>query len=243
MTVELAPANNGTPAPAADVVPVEKLHAAKAEAEDLRRKLDQFKDIDPSSYKAMREDYELMRKQQTGGDPKKIDELVAAKEIEIRSSVQKELDALKGDAQTKAAKLKELQVTEKVFSQAADKFNKDTYDDVKEYIRRFCDIGDDGEIFVKDEKGARRYSPGSTTKYMGVDEFVGWLSDLKPSWAVAEGNSGAKTSGQKTTSTSGAKVLSWKEIGQLPDKGKTYMNNLANTDREAFNALMLEAKF
>lgn len=241
---EAASANGAAPAATvADVVPVEKFHRVQAQVVDLEKKLEQFKDIDPVAFKAIKEDYELMRKQQTGGDPKKIDELVAAKENEIRSTVQKALDALKQENEGYKGKLKELQVTDSVFSKAAAKFNADCHEDVKAYIRKYGDVSDDGTVIFKDDKGAPRYAPGSTTKLMDATEFVGWLAEQKPSWAVPDGKAGAKTAGQKTSAVSGGKILSWAEIGQLPDKGKAYMNNLANTDKAAFNALMQEAKF
>lgn len=243
MTNEVASSNGAAPAPVADVVPTEKYLKEQARAVDAEKRLEAFKDIDPVAFKAMREDYELMRKQQTGGDPKKIDELVAAKEAEIRASVQKTVDALTEKTTSYETRLKELQVTDNVFSKAASKFNADCHDDIKSYIRKYGDIGDDGAIIFKDDKGALRYAPGSTTKPMGVDEFIGWLADTKPSWAVPDGKAGAKTAGQKTSAASNARVLTWAEIGQLPDKGKIYMQQLANTDKTAFNALMQEAKF
>lgn len=244
MTNEVASSNGAAPAPGhAEVVPVEKFHRVQAQVVDLEKKLEQFKDIDPTAFKAMREDYELMRKQQTGGDPKKIEELITAKEAEIRTTVQKTLDERDAKINNLSSTLKRLQVTDKVFSLAASRINEDCADDFKSYAEKYGDLGDDGEIIFKDDKGAMRYAPGSTTKPMGVDDFVEYLSNLKPSWFKPDGKAGAKTAGQKTSAASNARVLTWAEIGQLPDKGKIYMQQLANTDKTAFNALMQEAKF
>lgn len=232
-----AESGNATATPKAETVPLEKFHREQARATDLEKKLERFKDIDPDAFKAMKEDYDNLRRERAAKSPEEQKAYEQEIQKEVRGSVQKEIDGLASENTSLKSKLKELTVTDKIFSQAAGRFNSDTHDDVKDYIRRFCDISDDGELIIKDEKGSRRYAPGSTTKFMDSSGFVDWLAETKPSWALPDGKGGGKTPGQKTSATPG-RELSWSEVGQLPDKGKAYMNELAAKNPEAFQRLL-----
>lgn len=199
-----------------ETVPLEKFHNLQAKFVDLEKKFDRVKDIDPDAFKAIKEDYDSMRKAAALNDPTKVDALLASKEKDVRTALQKDIDGLTSTLGQTQSELKELRVTDHVFSLAANKFNDDTHDDVKSSIRKYCDIGDDGKIYVKDEAGKIRYAKGSATEPMGVDEFVGWLAEKKPSWAKSTAQPGTKQPGHKSASIGAPQIT--KDILKDPAK-------------------------
>jgi hypothetical protein len=193
----------------------------QARATDYEKKLERYKDIDPDAVKAMREDYEIMRKEAASKDPKKFDEWATSKETEIRGAVQKELDGARATAEQARKELIELKVVDRVFALAAGKFNEDTHEDVKRYVRERCALDDSGEIVVKGTDGKPLYAKGSTTKLMGAQDFVSWLVEQKPSWAKAEGVSGVRDPGQRTTSKHGGAEQLPAELPSWPKEKQT----------------------
>lgn len=183
---------------------IERAQKFEGMAVDLQKKLERFSKIDPDKYHATLEELENFKRDNATGDRKKIDELLANKEKEVRSTVQKTIDDLTSEVTTTKGKLKELTVTDRVFSIAADQINKDCADDVKRYIRDYCEIDDDGNIFARDPKtGEKLYQKGSTTKVLDGEGFAEWLKENRPSWFKATASGGGKSAGTTTTKPSG----------------------------------------
>lgn len=168
----------------------------KQEAEEFKTKIKVYEGIDPEQYKKDQQELAEARKKAALADPSKFEEEIKRTEATVRQSVQKELDSYKENNAKLSSKIKELQVTERVFGLAASKFNGDTHDDVKEYIRRHGDVDDNGEIIFKDAKGNIMYAEGSTTQPMKAEDFVKWLVKQKPSWAVPTARSGTLQDGE-----------------------------------------------
>lgn len=176
----------------------EKRRRAQAELEDLKRQINEF-GMSAKEVQAMKSQFEEFKKTEALKSPEKYEEEMRRKETEIRGSVQKELDAVNKKLAAALERNKELEVTDKVFSKAAAKFNADCHEDVKGYIRRFGDLGEDGGLVFKDENGKVRYAPGSTTQLMNEEQFIEELAGKKQSWAVATLRSGTKPEGTSTT--------------------------------------------
>jgi hypothetical protein len=174
----------------------EKRRRYEAENEDLRRQVKEF-GMSPKEVQALRSQYDEMKKNDAVGDPKKFEEELNRRIADVRQSVQKDLDNKQEWLSKAQARIKELEVTDRVFSLAANKFNDDTHDDVKSLIRKFGDLSEDGSIIFKDETGKPRYAPGSTTQLMKPEQFVEWVKEIKPSWAKPTAISGSKQEGSK----------------------------------------------
>lgn len=180
----------------------EKYRRAESEREDFKRKAEAY-GMTPEEVRNLKHSHDEFKKADALGDPKKFDAEVERREAEIRKQVQKDLDTLKSEKDRAFSRIKELEVTDRVFGVAASKFNDDTHDDVKAYIRKYGDLDESGNIIFKDENGKPRYAPGSTTKLMAPEDFVGWLVSTKPSWAKPTIKAGDKQEGAKTNGTNG----------------------------------------
>lgn len=190
---------------------------------DLEVKFERVKDIDPDAIKGKLEDYELLKRKQAAGSPEDIAKLVQDKEAEIRASVQKELDTERNNSKKLMADLRELKLVDKVFTTAASKFNDDCHTDVKEYVRRYGDVDEEGNIYFKDDNGKPRYAKGSTTQLMNPEQFSEWLAEQKPSWAKPVQISGTKQEGSKKAPLVNGKTYSYAELKAMPDGGRSVM--------------------
>lgn len=179
---------------------VERARNFEAKLTDTEKRLNEFKDVDPQAYKAIKEELNILKadKAASSKDPKAIEEEVKRREGEIRNGVQSELDRLSTELNTLRGRNKELEVVDKVFQSASGTFIDQAHDDVRDYIRRFCDKDEQGNIIVKDADGKPLYAKGSTTKLMGPTEFVEWLADKKPHWAKAKSKAGFEEKGTTT---------------------------------------------
>lgn len=207
-----------------------KYDQIRAQVEDMTRK---FSGIDPEKAKADAAALLQLQKEGAGGDPKKIEALLSQREIDIRKEVSKEIDLYKSKAEQLGSRVKELEVTDKVFAVAASRFNSDTHDDVKAKIRQFCDLSDDGQIIVKDDKGKPRYSKKNPSSLMTAEEFADWLVEERPSWAKPTMTSGTKDPGHKV---SGGQGKSWTlaEIHAMPsDRQQEVIKSLSPEQRSA----------
>jgi len=158
---------------------------------DYEKQLESYKKYgDPESVSARLAELELLKKEKAGGNKEEWEKLFTTKESEIRSESQKAIDAALAQAKEAKGKLRELTLVDKVFGLAANKFNDDTHSDIKNYIRQYCDINEQGEILVKDDKGEIRYREGKPSEKMDANDFVNWLANQKPSWAKPTTKSG-----------------------------------------------------
>jgi hypothetical protein len=217
---------------------VERARTYEAKAEDLSRQVKEI-GLSPVEARAMKQAYDDLKRDSAVGDPKKFDEELRRREVDIRTQVQKEIDELKGSYSKLAAHNKELEVTDRVFSQAAAKFNEDVHDDVKAYIRRFGDKAEDGSIIFKDDSGKPRYVAGSTTQLMGPKEFTEWLVATKPSWAKATAVPGSMQPGTKVNGTGAPKTYNAAELMGMSESEK---NEIFKRDPDAARAYLSTVK-
>ncbi len=205
----------------------QKMHNAIAEAEDAKRRVKTLEAIDPEDFKKLKYELDGYKKKAAEGDPKKIEELVKEKEAEIRAGVQRQLEELTQERNGLTNRLKEREVVDTVFNTAAPRFVDHAYDDVKDYIRRFCETDKNGNIVFKDDKGQPRYKKNSPATLAGPDDFVEWLTEAKPHWAKAPGGSGSKDAGQRNTNGTAGKVL---DLGQLEGMTKEQLDKIPLDD-------------
>ena len=191
-----------------------KYDQVRAQVEDLTRK---FSGIDPEKAKADAAALLQLQKEGAAGDPKKIETLLAQREAELRKELAKEIDTHKQRADQLGSRVKELEVTDKVFAIAAGRFNDDTHEDVKAKIRQFCDLGEDGQIIVKDDKGKPRYSTKNPSAPMSPAEFTDWLVEQRPSWAKPTMTSGVKDPGQKVPAGNFANIRTLDDVNRQPN--------------------------
>jgi len=164
-----------------------------------------FKGVDPDEFHANRTALEQLQRDKAIADPKQMDEWKTNTEKQIRTALQKELDEAVSKAKNLEGEIRELRVVDRVFKDVAGQFNDDCFDDIKGYIRRFCDLDENGEIVVKDEKGNVRYAPGSASKKMNSADFGEWLGQSKPSWRKPTHVKGTESGGStRSTGSNGA---------------------------------------
>lgn len=174
---------------------IERAQRFEAMTRDLEVKLSNYKDIDPKAYKALKEEYDNLKKDQAIGSPEKFDAEVKRREAEIRGTIEKDLNLLRDQVSKLASRNKELEVTDKVFALASSELFETAHDDFKEYIRRFGDKDEAGNIIFKDEQGNPRYKKGSTTQLMGPADFVEFMKENKPHLFKAKSRAGVPTNG------------------------------------------------
>jgi hypothetical protein len=179
-----------------------KYHSTLAELEDMKRRMTKFESLDVEKLKADAEALRLLQEKDASGDPEKMKKLVKDREAEIRASVEQDIQKLKKSLEELTNRNKELEVTERVFALASARFNEDTYEDVKEKIRRHCNLADGGISVTIDGKPA--YEPGSASKPMSPESFVNWLVEQRPSWAKPTNKGGTRTEGAKNTNGAAA---------------------------------------
>jgi len=206
----------------------------EAENVNFKKQYAWFDGRSPDEIKEKLTDYDNMRKAQVKSGDKDFDALVSEKVGEMRLSVQKEIDERDGRLKDYSHKLKEYEVTDKVFSEAAPLFNDDCFDDVRSYIRRYCDKDADGNIFIKDDNGNVRYANGSASQKMTGKQFAEWLASQKPSWAKASTLTGNKNS-STTMKTNGGTALSIDEFSSMDRSARAkYVQSLPAKEQEQF---------
>ena len=191
-----------------------KYDNVRAQVEDLTRR---FKGIDPDKVKADEAALLQLQKEGAGGDQKKIDELLAAREAALRKDLAGEIDSHKTRAANAEKALKELTVTDKVFTLGASRFVDQAADDFKGWVRQYGDLNDDGQIVFKDENGKVRYSPKNPSALMSADEFIDWVIEKKPHWAKPTQPSGTKEPGQKVAPSQWSNIKTLEDINRLPN--------------------------
>lgn len=177
-----------------------------------------FKGVDPDEYIANKQALDELKRTKALADPKEMDAWKGETEKSIRASVQKELDEALNTVKALKNKNKELEVVDRVFKDIAGNFNDDCFDEVKGFIRRFCDVSEDGQIVIKDEQGATRYAQGSTSKPMDALGFGAWIASQKPSWTKPQMVKGTEGTGQARSANSSSQSVDLAKISQLSSR-------------------------
>lgn len=157
-----------------------------------------FEGIDPEEAKANRQALKDLEAQQAG-DPKKIEQIVEAARNEERNRLGKQIEDLKSERDSAFAKVKEFTIVDKVFKSAATKFVPGAHEDVKDWIRRYCDLGENGQVVVKGPDGTPLFSKKNGAQPMAPEEFVEWMVEQRPHWAAPTTQSGTMRNGEVST--------------------------------------------
>lgn len=206
----------------------ERAHAQhfKAQLDEIKGRLKLFDGIDPEEVGRLRSEVDSFKKKGAVGDEKAIDALITEKESEIRRSVQKQLDELAEQRDTAARQLKELRVVDRALAECGAKFVPQAQDDFRRVVRDCCDLGDDGQVVIRDQNGKVRMSPKNITAPMSLSEFAEEVATQKPHWAASSFQGGAHHPAEKIKSNGGAPALTLAEINRLPDP-KGYLKTLS----------------
>ena len=175
-----------------------------------------FQGVDPDEYHSLKASVEQLQREKAIADPKQMDAWKADTEKLVRSTVQKQLDDAIARAKSLESENKELKVVDRAFKDIADEFNSDCFDEVKQYVRRFGDVDEKGNLIFKDENGAIRYAQGSTSKQMDAKEFGAWIGSLKPSWKKPTHVRGTDTGNQTKSAGANGATITAKDFMQLP---------------------------
>ena len=174
---------------------VEKLTSKlqNAEAEIVNYKKSYSWITDPEAVKAKLEDYDNLRKQSTGGDKTKIDQIISEKEKEIEGRFSKKLTEFENANQQISKELKTLRVTNVAMQEAAKIFNADGLPLLQAVIEQTTDFVDGKVVVMKDGKPAA--SEKDPRQPMGLPEYMEILAKQYPSLAKSQIVSGGKPSG------------------------------------------------
>lgn len=187
------------------------INAATRDADANRERANRFEaELAESKEKLLEAQRKLSRLAQDKAktNPEDLEKWQKDEEARIRGELQVELDKRDKSLLETATKLKELTVVSTVFAIAAEKFNEDVTDDVKDRIRKSCDQDAQGNIVIKGEDGKPRYSKTAPSKLMDAVEFVEELAASRPSWCKPVGVAGLKTGSVKTgASRNGASAV------------------------------------
>lgn len=187
---------------------VERARTFEAKLSDYEHKIKAFDGIDPVAFKAMKEDYDNLRKESAAGDKDKINALMAEKEKEYATRYGTKYTELEGITKAQAAELKKLKVTNVAMQKAANIFTADSLALIEHKIDQSCDWDKDG-IIVKGADGKPVVSAKDPRQNMSVDEFLESLAAAHPSIAKSNATGGAATNGTTRAATgAGAKGIS-----------------------------------
>lgn len=217
-------------------VPVEEFEKMRSRAQNFEAKVTDFEKrysgIDPEAFKAMKEDYELMRKEKAGKSPEDLDKLIKDKESEFEKRYGKKFEEMDGMLKQQSSELKRLKVTNVVMKEAADVFHASALELIESVVNKDCDWSDDG-IVIKDEQGKARMSSTDPRKPMDVKEYIGSLASKYEACAKATALPGAKQPGQKVNpqSLNGIKTLS--DLSKLSNREQKEVLSSMKSDQIA----------
>jgi hypothetical protein len=169
---------------------------------DYELKFENYKGINPEEVKALKEDYDNIRKQSVKS-PEDIDKLISEKENELRSSFQKQLDEARAKAESSGKELHELLVVDKALEQVGGNFALDMHAIVKEMLRREVDRDADGNLIIKGKDGKPAYSAKEPAKLKSLAEWVEDIGARHPSMLASTAKGGALNKSEQTTGVSG----------------------------------------
>ncbi len=196
---------------------LDRARTFEAKLTDYEHKIKTFDGIDPVAFKAMKEDYDNLRKESAAGDKDKVAALLADKEKELTSRFSGKYTELEGLTKTQAAELKKLKVTNVAMQKAANIFTADSLALIEHKIDASCDWDKDG-IIVKGADGKPVVSTKDPRQNMSVDEFLESLAVAHPSIAKSNATGGAATNGTTRAATGagvkGVSVSAYENMSQ-----------------------------
>lgn len=186
---------------------VEKADRARAEAEDLRRQLARFKDIDPDRVKADRDALEQLERERTKGDPKALEDWKSKKEGELKARFDGALTEKEKRIEELSSKLTRLEVVQPSMLKAAEVFNSTELPLVQILVERDLALAD-GQIVVRGDDGKGKPSVRNPRENMGLDEYFDALAEKHPNLAKPKMERGGRESGSTSSSSSSAGTIS-----------------------------------
>jgi len=213
-----------------------QLQTWQAKATDYEKR---FNGIDPEAVKAMREDYELLRKEGAVGDKAKIEKLIADKSAEVENRFKTHLTERDQKISTYEKELKTLRVTNIAMQEAAKKFNADQLPLLQREIDSATDFVD-GKIVIL-ENGKPAYSKKNPSQLMDLPEYMDQLAAKYPSSAKSSMVAGGQTSG--TTYTNGSTRLSTAEFMRLTQADQTaYIKSLPQPEQRTLLNNLIQSR-
>lgn len=186
---------------------------------------------DPEKVKADLQAFEQMQRENAGGDPKKIQEIVERETAKVRDQFGSKLTESEALIAGQAKELKALRVTNVAMQEAANHFNPDQLPLLKHEIEANTDWVD-GKVIVV-ENGKARMSVKDPRNAMELKEYMEILANKYPSSAKSQATSGGKPSG--TTYSSGSTRLSKEQYLSLTEGDRVaYLNSLPEKERKPF---------
>lgn len=183
----------------------ERAHAQKFQQE-RDEYATRYKDIDPDKARTAIERLAELEKQNAGGDPKKIDELIARARDEERTRIGGQLTEKEKALESATAKLTRLEVVQPAMLEAAQIFNSNELELIQMLVERDCMLHD-GKIVAKgpDGKPAPSSDPRNGVKLLG--EYLQDLAGKYPNTVKASVSPGGRAVGEKVSSTTGEMTL------------------------------------
>lgn len=182
---------------------VERAQRFEAQLADAQKQQERWKGLDPDAVKAKLEDYEMLRRDSTGGDPKKIQALLDQAKAEAAKDAEgiysEKLRETTNQAEKYAKELKKLKVINPAKDEALKQgmFPSSTALFESQFESQL-DLDDDGNVIVKGENGKPRRSKANPSANMSLSEFVGELANNYAECFAAKGKPGAKPEGNKS---------------------------------------------
>lgn len=221
-------------------ITAEDLERERAHADHFKQQLEEiktrYKGFDPDQYRKDQEELAALKRQSTGGDEKKINELIENEKKQIESRFSTKIQELESELNNTKSEFKREKVTKTIVSTLTGKVKSDSVRLLEPVIERDCDW-QDGNLVIKDSNGKPRYSKTNPSQLMTPDEYVTELQSTFPSCFEATSKSGAKN-GYERVNGSSTQITSMDDFKRMADGGKSAMQQLARENPKALEALL-----
>lgn len=207
----------------------DKAQTFEAENTNYKKEYGWIKDV--NKVKADLSAFEQMQRENAGGDPKKIQEIVDREVLKVKDQFSGKITELEQAGVQKDRDLKTLRVTSVAMQEAAKHFNADGLPLLQSVIDAATDWVD-GKVVVT-EGGKPRVSAKDPRKNMELPEFMEILAGQYPSLAKSQATSGGKPTG--TTYANGGTRLTPAEFGRLDaQRQREYITALPKNEQGQF---------
>lgn len=180
---------------------------------------------------AAAEERDILARQAAENDPNKFDSEVERRANAVREEFKPKIEELQTTNSKLASQLKEFRVVDRAISKHTNEIYQPALDEVKTYIRTYCDEDEHGNTIVKDEHGKQRFSPANPSVPMTVDELFTELQAKKDHWFINKTAPGGHSAGNKRPAGDTGPVT-WEQLSKLkPEEIVVAMGKLAPHDR------------
>lgn len=216
-----------------EMVPAEEFNKAQERARNFEAKLTdlekRFKGVDPEEARALREEVALLRKDAAGGDPKKIDDLIARERGEIEKRFSSKLTETESALSEAQKRLKRAEVVNPALMTAAKFFNNDALPLLQPVLESALDF-EDGKIVVKQDGRVVPSVKNPRIAAMPLEEFLESLVEKHPSLAKPTLAAGGKEGVTRSLSSSFGQGQTISDFAKMPDRGKEAFKNMKIED-------------